>query len=79
VLVLAPFGGRSLAPADWGITLADQVAALRTSGSQVETVFPASEELFGENAMDVTLRPTAARAGYEDGRARASDLLPFWS
>ncbi|MDN4615388.1 patatin-like phospholipase family protein [Leifsonia sp. F6_8S_P_1B] len=78
VLVLAPFGGRSLAPDAWGIRLADQVDALRAGGSAVETIFPESEELFGENATDVTLRPAAARAGYEVGRARADDLVPFW-
>lgn len=78
VLVLSPFGGRTLAPDDWGISLADQLAALRAAGSAVETVFPGSEELFGENAMDVSLRPAAARAGYEVGRARAADLTPFW-
>lgn len=79
VLVIAPFGGRSLAPADWGITLADQIAALRAGGSAVETIFPSSEELFGENAMDVTQRPAAARLGYADGRARAAALTSFWT
>jgi NTE family protein len=79
VLVLSPFGGRSLAPAAWGLQLADQLAALRASGSEVETIVPESEDLFGENAMDVTLRPAAARAGFAVGRARASALTAFWS
>ena len=44
-----------------------QVDELRALGSSVETIFPdsASEHLFGVNAMDVSLRPPAARAGYD--------------
>lgn len=80
VLVLSPFGGRSRTPAKWGLHLATQVEALRTAGSTVETVFPDSGALaaFGDNAMDVSRRPAAARAGYEQGRAAAAHLERFW-
>ena len=81
VLVLSPFAGRSRHPAEWGTDLATQVAELRAGGSRVETIFPDSdsEHLFGANAMDLTLRPAAARAGYDQGRALAERLADFWS
>lgn len=80
VLVLSPFGGRSLTPVGWGTHLATQVDELRARGSRVETVFPSpdSDHLFGANAMDPSLRPPAARAGYDQGRARAEQLAEFW-
>ena len=80
VLVLSPFGGRSLHPLEWGTHLAAQVDELRARGSRVETIFPDSdsEHLFGANAMDLSLRPPAARAGYEQGRALAERLTEFW-
>jgi NTE family protein len=80
VLVLSPFGGRSLAPLDWGMQLAAQVDELRARGSRVETIFPDSnsEHMFGANAMDLSLRPPAARAGYNQGRSLAEQLTEFW-
>jgi NTE family protein len=80
VLVLSPFGGRALQPLDWGMQLAAQVAELRARGSRVETIFPdtGSEYMFGANAMDLSLRPPAARTGYEQGRARAERLADLW-
>jgi len=33
--------------------------------------------MFGVNAMDLSLRPPAARAGYEQGRALAEQLTVF--
>jgi NTE family protein len=80
VLVLSPFGGRTRQPLDWGMQLAAQVEELRDGGSRVETFFPdsSSEHMFGANAMDLSLRPPAARAGYEQGRARAGQLAEFW-
>ncbi len=79
VLVLSPFGGRSLHPPDWGMQLAAQVDELHARGSRVETIFPASnsEHMFGANAMDQSLRPPAARAGYSQGRALAGRLTQF--
>jgi len=80
VLVLSPFGGRTLAPLDWGMHLAAQVDELRARGSRVETIVPdsSSEHMFGANAMDLSLRPPAAQAGYEQGRALAQQLIEFW-
>jgi NTE family protein len=80
VLVLSPFGGRSLHPASWGMQLAAQVDELLAGGSNVETIVPdpESEHLFGANAMDLSLRPPAARAGYGQGRTLAGQLARFW-
>ncbi|MDQ1057125.1 NTE family protein [Arthrobacter globiformis] len=80
VLVLSPFGGRSRMPLEWGMDLATQVAELRARGSRVETIFPDSnsENMFGANAMDLSLRPPAARAGYNQGRALGEQLSEFW-
>ncbi len=49
--------------------LAAQIEELRAQGSTVETIFPdsESEHLFGVNGMDLSLRPPAARAGYDQG------------
>ncbi|MFD6092168.1 patatin-like phospholipase family protein [Oerskovia sp. NPDC060338] len=80
VLVLSPFGGRSFTPPAWGLQLAAQVDELRALDSEVETIFPdsASEHLFGANAMDLSLRPLAARAGHAQGMALADALIAFW-
>jgi NTE family protein len=80
VLVLSPFGGRSRMPLEWGMHLATQVDELRAGGSRVETIFPDgnSEHMFGANAMDLSLRPHAARAGYNQGGALAELLAEFW-
>ena len=80
VLVLSPFGGRSRTPVDWGMHLARQVDELRARGSRVDTIFPDSdsEHMFGANAMDLSLRPRAARAGCNQGRALAEQLTEFW-
>jgi NTE family protein len=80
VLVLSPFGGRTRQPLDWGMQLAAQVDELRARGSTVETIFPdgSSEHMFGARAMDLSLRPAAARAGDEQGRSRAEQLADFW-
>ena len=80
VLVLSPFGGRSRTPVDWGMHLATQVDELRARGSRVETIFPDSNSrtAFGDNVMDPSTRPPAARAGYDQGRALAEQLTEFW-
>jgi NTE family protein len=80
VLVLSPFGGRSLHPQEWRTHLAAQVDELRAHGSRVETIFPESnsEHMFGANAMDLSLRPPAARAGFDQGRAHAERLAETW-
>ena len=80
VLVLSPFGGRTLTPVEWGTHLATQADELRAGGSTVETIFPdaTAEHLFGADAMDPTLRPPAARAGYDQGKTLAAQLTGFW-
>ena len=80
VLVLSPFGGRGRYPPAWGMHLAAQLDELRAGGSRVETIFPDgnAEHMFGANAMDLSLRPPAARAGFEQGRALAETLAAFW-
>jgi NTE family protein len=80
VLVLSPFSGRSRHPLDWGMHLTTQVDELRARGSKVETIFPDSnsEHMFGANTMDMSLRPAAARAGYNQGKALAQHLTEFW-
>jgi NTE family protein len=80
VLVLSPFGGRSRTPVEWGMHLETQVNELRAHGSRVETIFPdsSSEHMFGTNAMDLSLRPSAAQAGYDQGKALAGQLTEFW-
>ena len=80
VLVLSPLGGRSRAPLEWGMHLAAQVDELRAGGSRVETVLPDSDSrnAFGSNLMDLSTRPAAARAGYDQGSALAGQLTEFW-
>ena len=60
--------------------LAAQVEELLAGGSRVEAVFPDRDSLtaFGENMMDVSTRPPAARAGYNQGQALAGRLSEFW-
>jgi NTE family protein len=81
VLVLSPLGGRTLHPLHWRTELAVQVEALRAHGSRVEKIIPDSsaEHMFGANAMDLSLRPPAARAGYDQGRTLAQQLSEFWN
>jgi len=80
VLVLSPLGGRTRTPLAWGMHLAAQADDLRASGSRVETVLPddKSRAAFGSNLMDLSTRPPAARAGYDQGRALAGPLTDFW-
>jgi NTE family protein len=80
VLVLSPFGGASRHPREWGTHLAAQIDELRAGGSRVEAISPDSnsEHLFGAHAMDVWLRPPAARAGHAQGKALAQRLTDFW-
>jgi NTE family protein len=80
VLILSPLGGRTRHPLGWLMQLGAQVDELRAGGSTVHTVFPeaASEHLFGANAMNLSLRPHAARAGFDQGLALADRLAGFW-
>jgi NTE family protein len=80
VLVLSPFGGRSRHPLHWGMQLEAQVDELRARGSMVETIFPdnAALDAFGDNMMDPSTRPPAARAGHDHGRELAEQLSELW-
>jgi NTE family protein len=80
VLVLSPLGGRTRTPLEWGMHLAAQADELRGRGSRVETIFPDSNSrnAFGSNLMDLSTRPPAARAGYDQGGALAEHLTEFW-
>jgi NTE family protein len=79
VLVLSPFGGRSRHPLEWGMQLQAQVEELRAGGSVVETIFPDADALaaFGDNMMDPSTRPPAARTGYDQGMLLAERLAAF--
>jgi NTE family protein len=80
VLVLSPLGGRTLHPLEWRMQFAAQVDDLRAGGSTVETILPDSGSLaaFGGNMMDLSTRPPAARAGFDQGKALAGPLSEFW-
>ena len=80
VLVLSPLGGRTRTPLEWEMHLAAQVDELRACGSRVETILPDgnSRNAFGSNLMDLSTRPPAARAGYDQGRGLAGHLTEFW-
>ncbi len=60
--------------------LAAQIQDLRARGSSVETIFPDDDtrKAFGDNMMDPSTRPPAARAGYEQGRTGGERLMEFW-
>lgn len=85
VLVLAPLGGRSGAPADgqfeglarpreWGTDLESQVEALRKQGSRVVVITPDDDcrAAMGTNHMDPATRIPSARAGFAQGRQEAT-------
>ena len=82
VLVLSPFGGRSLHPVDWGTHLAAQADELRTRGSRIETIFPdsSSQDALGGGmkVMELSRRRPSAQAGYTQGRSLAGQLTEFW-
>ena len=82
VLVLSPFGGRSLHPSDWGTHLAAQADELRACGSRVETIFPDSNSQnvlgSGMKVMDLSRRRPSAQAGYTQGGVLAEQLTEFW-
>lgn len=81
VLVLSPFGGRTRHPLEWRMQLAAQADDLRAAGSTVEVVGPDEDtaRLIGANAMDPSLRPDAARAGFAQGVRLADRLGAFWN
>lgn len=60
--------------------LEKELNILRESGAQVELIMPdeASLDAFGQNLMDRSRRPAAAKAGLSQGRAEAAKLRSFW-
>lgn len=78
VLILAPLGGRALTPATWGTHLVTQIDDLRAGGSSVEVIMPVDADLFGADAMNHALRPTAAQTGFDQGRAEGKRLATIW-
>ena len=80
VLVISPLGGRTRKPLEWGMHLAAQADELRARGSRVETIFPDSDSQTHSavNLMDLSTRPSAVRAGYNQGKALAVQLTEFW-
>ncbi len=80
VLVLSPLGGRTLHPLRWRMQLTAQVEDLEAGGSRVEAILPdqGSLDAFGDNMMDHSTRPAAARAGYDQGAGLAERLAEFW-
>ncbi|MFE6510644.1 patatin-like phospholipase family protein [Nocardioides sp. NPDC057767] len=80
VLVLSPLGGRTRHPTRWRSDLAAQVEELRAGGSTVTTVLPDADSLeaFGDNMMNPSTRPAAARAGHCQGLRLAAEIAGFW-
>lgn len=69
VVIVSPLGANSEVPSL--MSLADAVAGLRDSGTEVTVISPdaASLEAFGANPLDPATRGPAAEAGYAQGRA----------
>ena len=81
VLVLSPFGGRSLHPIGWGMDLAAQAEELRASGSRVETIFPDSnsQNVLGDGMKVMDLRGAALRSsGLHPRRSPCRAAHRFW-
>lgn len=58
-----------------------EIKVLTDAGAEVEVITPdeASAAAFGNNLMNARVRPAAARAGLEQGRALAAKLKAFWN
>lgn len=82
VLVLSPFGGRSLRPKEWGTDLETQIDRLRANGSRVELMVPRDDvrAIFapGGNVLSPATRLPAASSGFRQGREAAARLRGFW-
>jgi NTE family protein len=82
VLVALRIGGPDPAQAERQKAILDrEIKALTDEGAKVELVTPdaASQSAFGANLMDARVRPAAAKAGLEQGRAMAAAMKAFWS
>jgi NTE family protein len=82
VLVALRIGGPDPAQAERQKAILDrEIKALTDEGAKVELVTPdaPSQTAFGANLMDARVRPAAAKAGLDQGRALAATLEQFWS
>ncbi len=81
VLIALRIGGADAAQAERQKAVLDrEIKALTDDGAQVEVITPdgASQAAFGANLMDARVRPAAAKAGLEQGRALAVQLKAVW-
>ena len=81
VMVALRIGGADAAQAERQKAVLDrEIKALTDDGAKVELVTPdsASQAAFGANLMDSRVRPAAAKAGLEQGRALAAQLKAVW-
>jgi NTE family protein len=82
VLVALRIGGPDPAQAERQKAVLDrEVKALTDGGARVEVITPdeASQAAFGVNLMDARVRPAAAKAGLEQGRALAAAFKTKWN
>jgi len=82
VLVALRIGGADPAQAERQQQVLDrEIKALTDGGAKVEVITPdaASQAAFGANLMDARVRPAAAKAGLEQGRALAAQLKAVWA
>ncbi len=81
VLVALRIGGADAAQAERQKAVLDrEIKALTDDGAKVELITPdpASQAAFGANLMDARVRPAAAKAGLDQGRALAAQLKAVW-
>lgn len=81
VLVALRIGGADATQAERQKAVLDrEIKALTDEGAKVELITPdaASQAAFGANLMDARVRPAAAKAGLEQGRALAAQLKAVW-
>jgi NTE family protein len=73
--------GDAAASAQMRAPLEKEMQVLRDAGARTELILPddASVAAFGPNLMDGRVRPAAARAGIEQGRALAATLKDVWN
>jgi NTE family protein len=80
VLVLSPFGAEPCTSWTGACISQRRSTSYAPPAAESRRSFPDSdsEHMFGANAMDLSLRPPAARAGYAQGQDLAEQLIEFW-
>lgn len=78
VIIASPLGGVSPYPP--GYQLANQVELLEQAGSKVLAICPNGEAraAMGGNPLDPAVRIPSAKAGQEQGRSLAAQVVAFW-